>query len=128
MFPDPKKCCHRTGFSKYCHKLVQSGACQDRWVSIQGVNKNTGEEINKFGCVDDHAYLIQLGMEARLMGVQAAVENRGNSMIQMQAEAIARQERQHREAMNLLPVAAELPAGASLKAISHNSHPNEEVT
>jgi hypothetical protein len=101
MFPDEKKMCHRTGFTCSCLELVSTKKCQDRWVNLIGQNKNTGEEVNKFGCVDDHAYLLQMGMEARLIGIQAAVESRGNDTIKMLGEGILRQDHQHREAIGL---------------------------
>lgn len=100
-FPDKKKMCHRTGFEKSCRDLLDDGTCQGRWVNVQGRNPQTDEIINKWGCVDDQAVLIQLSMEARLVGVQAAIESRGNDTIKMLSEGILRSERNYREMMAL---------------------------
>lgn len=122
MFPDAKKMCHRTGFEKSCAELVASGKCQDRWVHINGQNKNTGEDINRFGCVDDHAYLLQIGMEHRLVGIQSAVETRGDNIVKAQMATMHNQERQHREALNMGVAMAE----ASARQVQH--YTSEQLT
>ena len=98
-YPDKAKMCHRTGFEKSCRDLLDARICQDRWVNIIGRNPQTDESINRWGCVDDQAMLIQMSIEHRLVGIQAAVESRGNDTIKMLAEGIMRQERQHNDAM-----------------------------
>lgn len=98
-YPDKKKMCHRTGFAKACRDLLDDGICQGRWVNVQGRNPQTDETLNRWGCVDDQAVLIQLSMEARLIGVQAAIESRGNDTIKMLSEGILRAERNHKEMM-----------------------------
>jgi hypothetical protein len=118
MFPDERKMCHRTGFSCSCLELVSTKKCQDRWVNIQGRNTNTGEDVNKFGCVDDHAYMLQLAVESRLIGIQAAVESRGNETIKMLGESILRQDHQHREAIGLAGAESRLAPPTPQKLIA----------
>lgn len=99
--PPEKKMCHRTGFEKSCRELCLSGACQDRWVGAEVHDKTKDVKFFKWACVDDLTHYIQFGIESRLLGIQAAVEDRGNSMIRMQGESILRQERQHNEALGM---------------------------
>jgi hypothetical protein len=66
MLPDTKRRCHCTGFTKSCHKLVTSGAC-GRWMQLQGQNPQTGEQLSRWGCVDDHVatLLLENAMQQR---------------------------------------------------------------
>jgi hypothetical protein len=109
-YPDKRKMCHRTSFTRSCRDLLDEGVCQGRWVHIQGVNHNTGEPINVHGCVDDAQYLLQQSFEFRLVGIQAAVETRGDQTAAMIAQSIAIQERQHKEALQIGEALAEGPA------------------
>lgn len=99
QIPDKKRMCHLTGFTKSCRDLVMDEACQNRWVNVIGQNPQTLEKFNMWGCVDDQTTMLQMRIEHRLMGVQAAVESRGNEMIKMQTEVIVRQDRAHKLAL-----------------------------
>ena len=99
--PDEKRLCPRTGFSKGCRDLCLSGACQDRWVDLKIRHPQTGIQESKWGCVDDLSLLVQLSLEARLIGVQVAVEKRGDALISTQLDSIVRQQMQHNEAIAL---------------------------
>lgn len=101
MFPPEKKMCHLTGFTKSCRDLCMSQACQDRWVHITGTNAQTGEAYDKWGCVDDQTVTLELDQTRKLHGLQAAIESLRNETVKILVEQIARQERQHREALNL---------------------------
>ena len=78
--PNDKRCCHHTGFTKKCKSLVTSGKCE-RWVHIIGMDKNSGEQINRYGCVDDWtpSLMIENSLEARQTA--AAVESFRNEMV-----------------------------------------------
>jgi hypothetical protein len=125
MFPPKTKMCHRTGFQKSCFELCASEACQDRWVHVTGDNAQTGEPIDKWGCVDDQAVMLQLDQTRRVHGVWHAIDKMRNEVVKLQVEQIARQERQHREALSFAPqaLAPELPAGISLQALEHAAEP-----
>lgn len=127
MFPSKTKMCHRTGFEKSCFELCASQACQDRWVHIQGTNAQTGEPIDKWGCVDDHVVTLQLDQTRKLYGLQAAIESMRNEVTKLQVEQIARQERQHREALALPEMIAQgrLPGPAPEPGITLLSHAPE---
>jgi hypothetical protein len=66
MIPDPKRKCHLTGFAKSCGKLVSSGACC-RWTQLLGQNSQTGEQMSRWGCVDDFVpqLLLEVAQQTR---------------------------------------------------------------
>lgn len=92
--PDEKRCCHRTGFEKSCRELVDSDKCQ-RWENILITNLQTEGTINRWGCSDDHERFLMMGMEAKLIAIQKAVESRGNETIKILAEGVIRQQQNH---------------------------------
>lgn len=99
MFPPKEKMCHLTGFTKSCLELCSTKACQDRWVHVQGVNAQTGEALDMWGCVDDQAVTLQLDQTRKLHALLATLQETRNDITKLQVEQIARQERQHREAL-----------------------------
>ena len=99
--PDSKRKCPRTGFTKSCRDLVLKEVCQDRWVDIVVKNTQTGTQAERWGCVDDLALQVQMSIEARLLGVQAATEIRGDTTNKLLVDGMMRQERQHREAIGV---------------------------
>jgi hypothetical protein len=111
-YPDKQKMCHRTGFAKSCRDLLDERVCQGRWVHITGSNMNTGDPIDVHGCVDDAQYLLQQSFEHRLVGIQAAVESRGDKLAGLQVAAIEEQKRQHREALSISSFIQEPPLPA----------------
>jgi hypothetical protein len=61
------------------------------------MHPQTGEELNRFGCVDDHTITLQLDQTRRITGIQAAVESMRNELCKLQAEAMFREEQRHAE-------------------------------
>lgn len=57
MLPNEKLGCHHTGFTKKCRKLVADGIC-GRWTQIIGVHPQTGEQLNRWDCVDNFTALL----------------------------------------------------------------------
>lgn len=51
MLPDEKVKCHRTAFEKSCRDMVVNCHCQ-LWVHISGFNRNTGQQMDHYACVD----------------------------------------------------------------------------
>lgn len=94
-YPDEKKCCHHTGFSEKCRDLVMSGRCQNRWGQITGVNPNTGEAINDFACVDDHARLLALEQTMMIRSVSSEIEKLTNSIFARVNDALIEQGAAH---------------------------------
>lgn len=78
--PNEKRKCHHTGFTRSCRKLVTSGACE-RWITLFGLDRNTGQEMNKAQCIDDclpHLMIENTQIERE---TGAAVESFRNSMV-----------------------------------------------
>lgn len=104
MIPPANKYCHRTGFRSKCQRLVTKGHCQGRWTHIMGIHPQTGQDVDAWGCADDHVALLGEEHTRRLLGLQHAVESMRNELVKLQVEAMSRQAQQHREAMSLVPV------------------------
>jgi len=98
FLPPEKRMCHLTGFTKKCRSLVTSGKC-GRWIYINGLDRNTGEQmIMRASCVDDAlpALLLENTHMARENG--AAVESFRNEMVKVNQITLALQSdelRQH---------------------------------
>jgi len=121
--PDEKRKCPRTGFAQSCRELVMSGTCQDRWVDLVVKNVQTGTEDKRWGCVDDLALSVNLSIEARLLGVQAATEKRGDMTNSLLMDTMMRQERQHREALGLID-----DHRAAGVALAHHAPPSQALS
>jgi hypothetical protein len=80
MLPDKDIGCHHTGFTRKCRELVASGECR-RYIQIMGKNPNTGEDVNRWDCVDNWTpmLLIENAQQSRQTG--AAVESFRNEMV-----------------------------------------------
>jgi hypothetical protein len=74
MLPDPKIRCPATGFTKSCRAIVSKYDCP-KFVKIFGTDPNTGQPVDKFGCVDSFLpmLLIENAQQSRQTG--AAVES-----------------------------------------------------
>ena len=80
FLPSAKRMCHRTGFTKSCLKLVQSGACE-RWKHLQGMNRNTGQMMVMAGrCIDDMLPDLMIENTQMQRETGAAVESFRNEM------------------------------------------------
>lgn len=84
MLPDKSVKCPHTGFTKSCLSIVSKCTCP-KWVKITGTNPNTGEYVDKFGCIDSflHMLLIENSQQQRQTG--AAVESFRNEMVKANA-------------------------------------------
>ena len=86
--------CHRTAFKESCRTLVtREKNCCKRWIQIQGTNPNTGEQINRFDCVDNWGPLLQIENSQMQRQTGAAIESFRNetvmqSRVVMQAAAL----------------------------------------
>lgn len=61
-FPPKDVGCHRTFGSlvvRSCHDMVTRHKCQ-LWCHIVGTNKNTGEAVNHYACLDTQAPLLHI--------------------------------------------------------------------
>ena len=88
MLPSPKVGCHRTGFAKTCRSLVTSGKC-NRWCGGRFLNEKTGEEFDRYDCVDNWL-LVYARDNAQLQNqTGAAIEKFRNEMILLNEQGFA---------------------------------------
>ena len=80
MLPDKNVGCHRTGFVKTCFECVTQHRCR-LWTHIIGVDPNTGQEVNAYGCADEfrNKLIIETSQQTRQAG--AAIESFRNEMV-----------------------------------------------
>jgi hypothetical protein len=80
MLPDEKIKCHHTAFTKKCRDMVVKNHCP-KWVHIIGLDRNSGQPMDKFCCVDSilHTLLIENTQMNRETG--AAVESTRNEYV-----------------------------------------------
>ena len=92
MLPDPNIKCPATGFAKSCHQIVTKCTCP-KYVQIRGKDPQTGQDVDKFGCVDSFLpmLLIENAQMARQTG--AAVESFRNE-VATASEAAAQERRE----------------------------------
>lgn len=86
--PPKERKCHHTGFTKSCRALVTSGACP-RWMQILGTNPNTGEEAQRWDCVDNWMPLLMIENSQMQRQTGAAVESFRNIMVQLNNRNVA---------------------------------------
>ena len=81
--PDKNIMCHRTGFTKSCREIVVEGQCR-LWMQIMGLNPNTGEEMNQWGCADEFLPLLLIENSQMQRQTGAAVESLRNVVARSQ--------------------------------------------
>lgn len=82
---DPRAtACPYTGMAKSCHEARLERDCP-KWVMFQGVQPNTGEAVAEWACADRWQPFLQADGNRRLVGVQSAVETRGDAVHEQQA-------------------------------------------
>lgn len=86
MLPDEKVMCHHTGFDKSCFDMVTRCKCP-KWVKLQGVNPNTGQEIEKYNCADHWLPLLMVENSLQQRQTGAAVESFRNEMVEANTRA-----------------------------------------
>lgn len=88
MLPDDKIRCPATGFAKTCKSIVTQHTCP-KFVSIRGKDPQSGNEIDRHGCVDSFLplLLIENAQMARQTG--AALESFRNEVVAANEAAVA---------------------------------------
>jgi hypothetical protein len=92
MLPDPKTKCPATGFAKSCHSIVTRCTCP-KFVSIRGTDPQTGQLVDKFGCVDSFLPLLLLENAQQSRQAGAAVESFRNQVVKANEEAVEERRR-----------------------------------
>jgi hypothetical protein len=88
MLADRKVKCHRTGFTKTCRSLVDSGACT-RWVQMAGAD-HEGKPVNHWDCIDNWSITVGLNTAQQVRQLAASVEGARN-VLALMSKAAARQ-------------------------------------
>lgn len=83
LLPPEKVFCHHTGFTKRCRSLVSSGRC-NRWLQIAGKNPNTGEDVNRYDCIDNWTPMLLIENSQQQRQTGAAVESFRNEVVAQQ--------------------------------------------
>jgi hypothetical protein len=86
VFPDPKIRCHHTGFARSCREIVAEHDCP-KFVQVQGTNKNTGEPINRMGCVDSVLHILQIETQSVMREVSGEVSMHRKEQREQTAQA-----------------------------------------
>lgn len=79
-FPDKAVRCPATGFAKSCHSIVTKHKCP-KYTHIAGTNPNTGEEVNRWGCIDSFLGMLLVENSQMQRQTGAAVETFRNEMV-----------------------------------------------
>lgn len=82
MLPDPKISCPATGFALSCREVLSKCDCP-KFVTITGLNPQTGEAINKSGCIDGFMPLLLLENSQMQRQTGAAIESFRNEMLRL---------------------------------------------
>lgn len=80
MLPDKDIRCPATCFAKSCREIIAEHTCP-KFVHILGLDPQTGQPVDKFGCIDSfmHMLLIENSQMQRQTG--AAVESFRNEVV-----------------------------------------------
>ncbi len=87
MLPDPKIRCPATGFTKSCREILGEYDCP-KFVRISGANANTGEAVDKVGCVDGFLPLLLIENSQQQRQTAAAVESFRNETVVANERAV----------------------------------------
>lgn len=104
---DPRSTsCPYTGMAKSCHEARLNRDCP-KWMMFQGQNPNTGEAVAEWACADRWLPFLLADLNRRMIGVQAAVETRGDAVHEQQARMAGLIERAARREPVLPAIQAE---------------------
>jgi hypothetical protein len=78
--PDRNIRCPATGFTKTCREIIIEHECP-KYVQIRGTNPNTGDPIDRFGCVDSFIPMLLIENSQQQRQTGAAVESFRNEMV-----------------------------------------------
>ena len=78
--PDKNIRCPATGFAKTCREIIVDCDCP-KYVQIRGTNPNSGEPVDRFGCVDSFIPMLLIENSQQQRHTGAAVESFRNEMV-----------------------------------------------
>lgn len=101
MLPDKDIGCHRTGFTKTCFDCVVTHRCQ-LWQQIIGMDKNTGEHLNSWGCSDAFTNKLIVENTSETRQSTASTDRLNNDIVAMSGVSSVRASILARDASPLL--------------------------
>lgn len=85
--PDKNIRCPATGFGRTCREIVVDCDCP-KYVQIRGTNPNSGEPVDRFGCVDNFIPMLLIENSQQQRQTGAAVESFRNEMVKSNEASI----------------------------------------
>lgn len=73
MKPDPNIKCPYTAFQRTCRDIVAECDCP-KFVHIVGTNVNTGEALNKYGCIDSFLHMLMIENSQQQLRTAASID------------------------------------------------------
>lgn len=80
MLPDPKIRCPATAFKRSCRDILSQCDCP-KFVSIKGVDPQSGAVVDRHGCVDSFLPLLLVEGAQQSRQTAAAVESFRNEVV-----------------------------------------------
>ena len=78
--PDKNLRCPATAFAQSCREIIVEHECP-KYVQIRGMDPNTGESVDRFGCVDSFLPMLLIENSQQQRQTGAAVESFRNEMV-----------------------------------------------
>lgn len=82
MLPDPKVKCPATAFKRSCRDVVTKCSCP-KFVSVKGQDPQTGDVIDRHGCVDSFLPLLLVENAQMSRQTGAAIESFRNEVVKV---------------------------------------------
>lgn len=115
MSYDPRTTsCPYTGMERTCHQARLERDCP-KWVMFQGQHPNTGGSVAEWACADRWIPFLLADGNRRLVGVQAAVETRGDAVQEQQARVASLIERASRRSLRGDPAVPRLQSASGVE-------------
>lgn len=87
MLPEKNVICPATGFSKSCRQIYINTECGcPKYICLKGVDPNTGEPIDKWGCADTFIPILLIENSQQQRQTAAAIESFRNAMVKVNLE------------------------------------------
>lgn len=86
MLPEPKIKCPATAFARSCREIISECDCP-KFVKIIGQDPQTGNPVDRFGCVDSFLPLLLIENAQMSRQTGAAVESFRNEVVRANEDA-----------------------------------------
>lgn len=80
MMPDPKIGCPMTGFARSCRDVQSQWDCP-KYIHVIGLDPQTGQHIDKYGCNEMFQHMLQIETAKEVRQTAAAIESFRNEVV-----------------------------------------------